>query len=272
MKIVSVVNRKGGQGKTTMSVHIAAGLATLGLRVGIVDTDSQGHAGLMFKQEEENGLYRLLVEKTPLADVVREIPIDRYSTEDRPSTGALFLIPSGDKTYRIPKELDEQDSFLFLERLEEFGEAYKLDTIIIDTNPTMTLFDGSVYAAADGYVFVTECERMAFEGIQKAIEQMQRAAHVRQKYFKRDTRILGILPNKLRPGTFVHRQNVAELGNAFPGMVWNPVTLRTIWTEASNIQELVFTYAPTGQEVRDAWAVVQKTWEGLQAWQTSETK
>lgn len=272
VKIIAVTNRKGGQGKSTMSTHIAAGMATLGYRVGIVDTDSQGHAGVMLGMPEENGLFNALIEKRALADVIREVPTERYSTSDHPSTGNLYLLPSGDKTYKIPRELSEEEGFLFLERMEEFADEYALDTIIIDTNPTMTLFDGSIYTATDGYIFVTECEKLAFDGIEKSLDQMKKAGAVRAKYLKRETKILGIIPNKLRAGTFIHRKNVADLGNAFPGLVWSPVTLRTIWTEASNVPELVYTYAPSGQEAADAWAVTNKTVEALRSWQTTETK
>jgi chromosome partitioning protein len=272
MKIIAVTNRKGGVGKSTVSTHVAAGLATHGFNVGLVDTDSQGHASLMLQMPDENGLYDALIAKRPLQEIVRLVPTEHYSTPDHPSTGNLYLLPSSDRTYKIPFELQQEESFLFLETMEEMGELYRLDVIIIDTNPTLNLFDGAVYLAADGYIYVTECERMALDGVQSAIEQMHRFSKRRQKYLGRESRILGIVPNKFRAKTNAHRDNITWLAEKYPGLVWNPVILRTVWVEAANYQELIYTFAPTGQETRDAWNMVERAKGTLLAWQQEEEK
>ncbi len=267
MKIIAVTNRKGGVGKSTMSVHIAAGLAASGWKVGLVDTDSQGHAGMMLGMPEENGLYNVLIEKQPMDDVVRLVPSERYTQPDQPSQGQLYLLPSSDKTYKIPHELSQDETFLFYETMEQMGEQYELDVIIIDTNPTLSLFDGAVYLAADGYIYVTECERMSVDGLQSAVEQMVRFQKQRKRYLNRDSRVLGIIPNKMRPKTAVHRQNIAEIADAFgKELVWSPVRLRTLWVEAANVQIPVYLLAPTGEEAQDAWMLVQRTAEALRAW------
>lgn len=270
MKIVAVTNRKGGVGKSTMTTHIAAGLAAKGLNVAIVDTDSQGHASLMLGLPDENGLYAALIEKKPLDQVVRLVSPDVYSTADYPSQGNLYLLPSSDFTYKVPYELKQEETFLFLETLETMGEWLNLDAILIDTNPTLSLFDGSVYLAADGYIYVTECERLSIDGVQSAMQQMTGFSRQRRKYLNRDSRILGIVPNKMRPKTMVHRMNITAIADAFPGVVWPPVTLRTAWVESANLQEMIYKYAPTGQEARDAWQLVDRTMEGLK-WQTQNS-
>ncbi len=103
------------------------------------------------------------------------------------------------------------------------------------------------------------------EGVQSAVDQMTRAKQQREKYLHRASRIMGIIPNKMRPSTTVHRINISLIAEAFPGLVWSPVTQRTAWVEAANMQETIFRYAPEGQEARDAWAVVKKTMEALNA-------
>jgi len=266
MKIIAVTNRKGGVGKSTMTTHIAAGLALAGLNVGIVDTDSQGAAGSMLGQVDENGLYAALIEKKPLDEVVRLVPPERYVPDGRMSSGGnLWLLPSSDRTYRIPHELREGEDFMFLDTLEQFGVWGKLDVVLIDTNPTLSLFDGAVWLAADGYIYVTECERLSITGVQVAVEQMARVKQTREKYMHRTSSVLGIIPNKMRPSTTVHRLNIAAIANAYPGLVWSPVTLRTAWVEAANLQEMIYRYAPDGQEARDAYAICTRTMEVLNA-------
>lgn len=264
MKIIAVTNRKGGVGKSTMTTHIAAGLALAGLNVGIVDTDSQGHAGMMLGQPDENGLYAAMIEKKPLDEVVRLVQPERYIPDGHLNQGGnLWLLPSSDRTYRIPYELQPEEHFLFLETLERFGDQSALDVILIDTNPTLSLFDGAVWLAADGYIYVTECERLSFDGIQSAITQMTRINQQRVTYMNRQSEILGIIPNKMRPKTSVHRMNITAIAEAYPGMVWSPVTLRTAWVEAANLQEMIYRYAPDGQECRDAYAIVTRTMEAI---------
>ncbi len=270
MKIVAVTNRKGGVGKSTMTTHIAAGLAQLGLNVAIVDTDSQGHAGQMFGLPDENGLYAALIEKKHLSDVLHLVPSERYVQEGRAGKGKLYVLPSSDRTYRIPYELRQEDTFLFLETLEAMGDWLALDVVLVDTNPTLSLFDGAVWLASDAYLYITECERLSIDGIQSAIGQLQKASQQRAKYLQRSSRILGIIPNKMRPNTMVHRMNIAAIAEAYPGMVWSPVTLRTAWVEAANMQEMMYRYAPDGQEARDAWAIVHKTAEAL-GWPAAKT-
>ena len=268
MITIAVSNRKGGTGKSTISTHLAAGIATLGYNVAVVDTDSQGHASLMLGMQEEDGLFAALVDKKPLADLVRLVPKEKYSTEDRPSAGNLYILPSSSLTYRIPHMINPDEGFLFLQKMEELGELLNLDAIIIDTSPTLTLLDGAIYLATDAFIYVTECERLSLDGVSKAIEQMKRFTQQRHHYLNRDSRIIGIVPNKMRARTRLHRHNIRMLAEAFPGLVWSPIILGTIWAEATNVGELVYTYAPSGQEAADAWKMVEHTMEVVASWQT----
>ena len=266
MKTIAVTNRKGGVGKSTMAVHIAAGLATLGYRVGLVDTDSQGHAGLMLNMPESNGLFDLLVDKRPLNDVIQAVNPAQYSTPERPAQGALFLLPSSDQTYKIPYELDAGEVFVFLEAMEEFDAVCGLDVVIIDTNPTMSMLDGVVYMATDGFIYVTECERLSFDGVERAITQMLRFGKSRKRFLDRENEVVGIIPNKLKANTILHRHNVSDLGKVYGDLVWTPVTHRIAWAEGANLNEPVFIYAPDGQEARDAWYLVRQTEKALERW------
>lgn len=268
MKTIAVTNRKGGVGKSTMSSHIAVGLAYKGYNVALVDTDSQGNAGLMLGIGQEDGLFDLLIEKKPLDDVVRYVPKENYGSAD--VSGNLLLIPSSDRTYQIPYMLKSDESFLFLEKLEEFGANAKLDYIVIDTNPSLSLFDGSVYLAADAFVYVTECEMLSLQGVQRAFEQLKNFGKQRRRYLQRESKILGIIPNKFRSKTIIHQENIKKLIGAFGDLVWDPVVLRTIWTECSNIYQPVFLAAPDSAASKQAWDIVNRAEKELLEWQKTE--
>lgn len=279
---IASTNRKGGVGKTTFAIHAAAGLAIKGYRVGLVDTDSQGHSALMLGMSVEDGLFKALIENKPFEDCVQVVPPEQYTTPDNPPRGELLLMSSGMSTYKIPYEIASSESgddpFLFLEMLERFKQAAGLDVVIIDTNPTMSLFDAHIYMAADGFLYVTENERLSFDGIGQALNQFDRAAQRRRRYLNRETQIVGIVPNKFRASTVLHRENIKDLYQQivqrYPQqahLVMQPVTLRIAWAEAATFGEAIYRYAPGGQEAADAWRVTNKIEEALKSWHPIET-
>lgn len=269
MTTIAITNRKGGVGKTSMSLHIAAGLASVGYRVGLVDTDSQGHVAVSLGIAPTDALFDVLVDGAPLDDA--RFPVvnpDTYSTPDHPAKGELRVLSSADKTYRIPHELDEFDTFAVLKLIDRMKAAFDLHYVIIDTSPTLKDLDGYIFLATDAFVYVTEVETLSLHGLDKAIGQMITASEDRVKYVQRPTTVLGIIPNKKR-GTIVHDVKMEELTGKYNALVWQPVKLNTLWAEASMMGQMLFRYAPSSEAAQEAWTVVEKVAEAVQQWQTN---
>jgi chromosome partitioning protein len=256
MQVIAVANRKGGVGKSTIAAHLAAGLAIRGLNVCIVDTDPQGHAAALVGLPKADGLYEMVVEKANLSDVIRPVNGANYSTPDAPPAGSLWVVPSNTKTYMIP--FMEQNNFAFSERLADLAELFHFDVCLVDTAPTAGMFDGSVYLAAHGVLYVTEAEALSFDGIKEGLGQIRRLGQSRERYGATPLSVLGILPNKVRANTKNHRRNLEKLAAAFPDLVWPAIIQRTLWTDASNYGQLIYSYAPTSGEAMDAWALVDR--------------
>ena len=91
MKIITLLNEKGGVGKTTLATHIAAGLAFRGFRVVLVDADPQGHATVALGLPKEPGLYDLLVRDAPFKSVLRFIPAQVYQVGEEPPKGLSLI-------------------------------------------------------------------------------------------------------------------------------------------------------------------------------------
>lgn len=256
MKTIAVRNNKGGVGKSTMTSHLAAGLAIHGNRVGIIDADSQGHCSVIMGVEATNALYDVMVNGTALSESVYYFTPDAYSVPDYPSKGELFLLPGSHKTYRIESELEPRSAFAFLDMVEKFGAEFNLDYLLVDTSPSFGAFDALVHMATDGYIYVTEVNSLSFHGVESIMQDAEFFIKDRRRYLNRDGAVLGIIPNKLRANAKLHRRNIEALADGFPGLVWPPVTLRVIWEEAAQVNKLVYTYMPTGTEARDAWQLV----------------
>lgn len=264
MRTIAVTNEKGGVGKSTMAAHIAAGLSLRGRTVLLIDTDPQGHLARLFGMDAEDGLYRLIVEKAGWGDVVREVPEAAYrpaSLADRQAGGGLYLLPGSTRTAAIASL--EQNPWVLTDRLDELAEALpEFELVVMDTAPTASMFDASIYLATDAFIYVTVCEALSFDGINKSLAKIER-------FGRRGTssqRLIGILPNLIRARTENHRMNLKNLAEAFGDLVWKPVAQRTVWTEASNYGQLVFAYAPESGVAADAWEVVDQAEEAIQKW------
>ena len=153
---------------------------------------------------------------------------------------------------------------MLADRLAEVADAF--DVVMIDTAPTASMFDASIYLAAEAFIYVTLCEALSFDGIRKSLAKIERFSRKRAQYGALGNRLLGILPNLMRAGTENHRMNLEILTEEFGKLVWPAVTQRTKWTEASNYGQLVFSYAPDSGVASDAWEVVDQVERALERW------
>lgn len=293
---LALTNRKGGVGKTTHALTVGSGLAAMGFRVGIVDTDSQGHVATSLGTPKKDGLYRVLVRdedytlaeptvnSTPIQDgdylseyeevtyedsdanVFRVSP-GRYSAKGE-SRGELFVLPGAERTWRIASELGS-NVFGFMIGMDEFASAFDLNFVIIDTSPTLKDLDAQVALAVDSYIYVTEPEHLSVGGVNEAIKQIRKIAEMRQSQLRRSTRILGVLPNKVRY-TDLHQHYLDELCNRYGDLVMSSVGLRTKWGEASAMGETIFRYASGSSAEKEAWQVVREVIQRIKAWQETE--
>lgn len=268
--VCAVINRKGGTGKSTMSTNIAAELALRGYNVGIVDVDSQGNVALYYGMQAEDGLFKALIgvqqgddsfQRVPLSDLVRVVPMDSFiapdvNTENEPTgeeamPGSLVILPSSINTYRIPYFLDDPDAFS--EMVDEMIELYDLDFVFVDTAPTMSMFDGAVYAAANGFLYVTEPEVGSLQGLQDSFTQVERLNRRRIKRGQPACQVIGIIPNKTR-SLREHVDNLDSIKEAFPNLYFPQVRLLKNYPASNKYGMTVRAYAPRSA---DAYEMLQ---------------
>lgn len=159
-KIVSVVNQKGGVGKTTTSINLAAALAEVGQKVLVVDLDPQGNAstGLgVAAQDREYTTYELLLEDIDLNEVVQSTDVENLSI-----VPATVDLSSAD----IELISNEKRSFLLRDALRQVQmEGFGFDYVLIDCPPSLNLLTVNALIASDSVLVPLQSEFFALEGL-----------------------------------------------------------------------------------------------------------
>jgi chromosome partitioning protein len=256
MKIITLLNEKGGVGKTTLSIHLAAGLAIRGHTVVLADTDMQANSTIAFGLKPEGGIYNLLVraEETPIRNVLRQVNKERLVVPEQVDAvrGQLFVIPSNHESRSIPSSIS--DTALVLQRFRELEGL--VDYIIVDTAPTATLLHAAIYAATDAIIYPTRLEEWSFFGLNQALGRRSQANAMRQLHSFKPIEVIGIIPTMAKMRTILHQENYTKLKSAFGDMVLDPIASRTVWAEAASSYLPLFAYDPTAAATQEAWSVV----------------
>jgi len=165
MKVLAVVNQKGGCGKSTLAIHLAAAWARQDFRVLLVDLDPQGHASLglgVHAEEQEFGAYDLLMDPTA--------PFERIVAEVEPG---LHLVPSGIILSAAEQELARQPGreSRLLSALLRHAEDY--DFVVVDTAPAMGLLTFTALVAADALLVPVDSSTFTLHGLGKILETLE---------------------------------------------------------------------------------------------------
>lgn len=253
MKVLSLLNEKGGVGKTTLAVHIAAGMAIRGKRVLLLDADPQGHATVTFGLKKEPMLHDLLVRDLPFHKAVRPVDTAIYGVPGERVRGELIVIPSDASTRVIP--LMTSDVMIVRNRLQEMEAV--IDVVVVDTAPTPSLLHGSIYMSTDAIIFPTKCEYLSFDGLIESMKHKDEASKARTNLGMNEIKVGGIVPMMYRKGTQADDYGIEVLGQRFGNQVWPAINLRTVWNQASFARRVMYNFAPDTNATAEAWRTVE---------------
>lgn len=254
MKILTLINEKGGVGKTTLAIHIAAGLAMRGYRVILADADAQGHATVSFGLAKEPGMYDLLVRGSPFQEVLKPVNPETFAPSSKHVKGQLYVVPSNVETRSIPIQIS--DAFAVVDRFKELHDL--VDIVVFDTSPTPSLLHGSIYLATDSIIYPTKCEYLSFDGLVESFAHRDMMKQTRSRWGLSEISVMGIVPTMFRASTLVHQENLTKLKSRYGDLVWPEMYMRTIWAESSTVGQLVYKFAPESSAARDMWAIVDR--------------
>jgi chromosome partitioning protein len=234
-RVVTVANQKGGVGKTTTSVNLAAALSMHGQRVLVVDLDPQGNASTALATEHRGDVpdvYQVLVDDLPLADIVKAVP-EMPGLYCAPATidlaGAeIELVSLVARESRLQRALAAFDSL-------------ELDYILIDCPPSLGLLTVNALVAASELLIPIQCEYYALEGL----GQLLRNVDLVRKHLNPDLDLSTILLTMYDGRTRLASQVADEVRAHFGDTVLKTVIPRSVRvSEAPSYGQSVMTYDP----------------------------
>ena len=238
-RILTVSNQKGGVGKTTTTVNIAAALASVGARVLVIDLDPQGNASTALgvpHTADTPSVYDVLIDEFPLADIVQTSP-ESPNLLCAPSTihlaGAeIELVSQVAREHRLRTALDD-----YLARLD-----VQLDFVLIDCPPSLGLLTINAFTAAGELLIPIQCEYYALEGL----SQLLGSVRMIQKHLNPKLHLSTILLTMYDGRTRLAQQVAEEVRTHFPDEVLRTIIPRSVRvSEAPSFGQTVITHDPT---------------------------
>ncbi len=246
-KIIAIANQKGGVGKTTTSVNLAASLGVLEKKVLLIDADPQANASSGLGIDVENvriGTYQILEHSnTPKEAIVAC------------SAPNVYVLPAHIDLVAIEIELVDKENreYMLKEALKDIKDDY--DFILIDCAPSLGLLTLNALTAADSVVIPIQCEYFALEGLGKLLNTIKSVQKIHNANLDIEGLLLTMFDSRLR----LSNQVVEEVHKHFSNMVFKTIIQRTVkLSEAPSFGESIINFDATSRGASNYLSLAQE--------------
>ena len=238
-RIITIVNQKGGVGKTTSAVNLAAAMGLAGLNVLVIDLDPQGNASTAFgidHYEDASGSFDVLLDGASIAEMIS--PAQGFES--------LWVLPAtldlaGADIELITSVPELARPFLLKVALTQFLADHEMDYVFIDCPPSLGLLTINALAAVQEVLIPIQCEFYALEGVQ----QLLRTIEFVKERLNPELDVSTILLTMYNPSTNLSTSVVEEVRGYFGNKVLDTVIPRSTYVaEAPSFGQSVMTYDP----------------------------
>jgi len=242
---LAILNQKGGTGKTTTAINLAAGVAERGYDVLLVDLDAQGNVGASLGVRGERGMYHLLCQDpaTTLEDAI--IPVRKH-----------LDVVTADATLALAEVwLARQDvarDRVLVDRLGSLRGKYQY--VVLDCGPSLSVLNQNALSFADEVMIPVSCDYLALVGVKQVLRTLKDI----DKHLGHTVRISGVVPTFFDARVRLAREAVETLSGHFKDRLYEPIRRSTRLAEAPSHRQTIFEYAPSSPGAEDYRRLVDR--------------
>lgn len=253
---IAVFNHKGGTGKTTTAVNVAAGLAELGKKVLLIDADGQGNVGVSLGIRGQHSLYHVLV--SGISPIDAAVPVrqnlDVLTSNEMLAAAELFLASKPQRDRKMRERLSQHDG--------------DYDVVVIDCAPALSLMNQNALVYADGVLVPVGCDYLSIVGVQQVLRTLRNV----RELLRHPVQIWGVLPTFYDQRNRISVESVATLREHFGERCLPPVRVNTRLREAPSAKQTIFEYARDSRGAEDYRAVVKALSDAVEAREAAAKK
>lgn len=241
---IAILNQKGGTGKTTTAVNLAAGLAERENDVLLIDTDAQGNVGVSLGVAGERSLYHVLVDGVDPGEA--SVPVRQHLdviTSDSTLAAAEIW---------LARQTTDARSKMLTKRLNLLQVSRRYDYVIIDCGPSLNLLNQNALSYVDEVVIPVTCDYLALVGVKQVLRTIKDV----ERHLGHAVRISAVLPTFYDGRTRLAREVLETLQGHFKHKCLEPIRHNTRLAEAPSHKKTIFEYAPVSHGAADYNRVV----------------
>ena len=240
---IAILNQKGGTGKTTTAINLAAGLAERGLDTLLIDTDAQGNVGASLGIQGERSLYHVLVDGVDPAEAA--VPVRSHL--DVITADATLAVA---EIWLARRDIDRDR--ILAQRLGSTHRRYQY--IVLDCGPSLSLLNQNALTYADEVLIPVSCDYLSLVGVKQVLRTLKDI----ERHLSHSVSITGVLPTFYDSRIRLAREAVETLRGHFRERMFDPIRRSTRLAEAPSHRQTIFEYDPDSPAANDYRKVIDR--------------